>query len=79
MGDFRRRWFEKIVEKTHLGLNQFREAMKHLEGKTHKCYEKPLPLGLEDEANFVNKMVYDGCFVVQLIRMGHLYDLRELC
>ncbi|KAG8472253.1 hypothetical protein CXB51_034476 [Gossypium anomalum] len=78
MEGFKKRQFENIVEKTHLGLHQFREAMKHLEGKTRKCYEQPLHPDLEVEEKFVDMMVYDGCFVVQLIWIGHLYDFREL-
>ncbi|XP_052482035.1 UPF0481 protein At3g47200 isoform X1 [Gossypium raimondii] len=78
MEGFKKRQFEKIAKKTNLGLNQFREAMKHLEGKTRKCYEQPLHPDLEVEENFLDMMVYDGCFVVQLIWIGHLYDFREL-
>ncbi|XP_052879755.1 UPF0481 protein At3g47200-like isoform X3 [Gossypium arboreum] len=78
MEDFKKCQFEKFVEKSHLGLNQFREAMKHLKGKTRKCYERPLPRVLEDDANFVDMMVYDGCFVVRLILKGYLDDFSEL-
>ncbi|KAG8472252.1 hypothetical protein CXB51_034478 [Gossypium anomalum] len=78
MEDIKKRWFEKITKKTNLGLNEFRETMKLLEGKTRKCYEQPLPPGLEAKENFVDMMVYDGCFVVQLIRKGHLCDFWKL-
>ncbi|XP_052880559.1 UPF0481 protein At3g47200-like [Gossypium arboreum] len=78
MEDIKKRWFEKITKKTNLGLNKFREKMKLLEGKTRKCYELPLPPGLEAKENFVEMMVYDGCFVVQLIRKGHLCDFWKL-
>ncbi|KAA3486315.1 UPF0481 protein isoform X4 [Gossypium australe] len=47
MEGFKKRQFENIIEKTYLGLHQFREAMKHLEGKTRKCYEQPLHPDLE--------------------------------
>ncbi|MBA0702035.1 hypothetical protein Goari_023020, partial [Gossypium aridum] len=63
MEDIKKRWFEKFVEKPHLGLNQFLEAMKHLGGKSRKWYEYPLPPDLEDKAKFVDMMEYDGCFV----------------
>ncbi|MBA0783756.1 hypothetical protein Gotri_001413 [Gossypium trilobum] len=56
MEDIKKRWFEKFVEKPHLGLNQFLEAMKHLEGKSRKWYEYPLPHDLEDKAKFVDMM-----------------------
>ncbi|KAG4166817.1 hypothetical protein ERO13_A13G156300v2 [Gossypium hirsutum] len=78
MEDIKKRWFEEIVDETHLGLDQFRKEMKHLERKTRKCYEQPLPPDLEDEEKFVDMMVYDGCFVVQLIRKGHLCDFWKL-
>ncbi|TYH35498.1 hypothetical protein ES332_D13G197000v1 [Gossypium tomentosum] len=75
MEDTKKRWFEKIARETNLGLNEFREKMKLLEGKTRKCYEQPLPPGLEAKANFVDMMVYDGCFVVQLLQNSHRNDL----
>ncbi|MBA0816701.1 hypothetical protein Gohar_001334 [Gossypium harknessii] len=52
--------------------------MKQLEGKTRKCYEQPLPRDLEDDGNFVDMMVYDGCFVVQLILKDHQYDFSKM-
>ncbi|KAL1127506.1 hypothetical protein V6Z11_A13G182500 [Gossypium hirsutum] len=58
MEDFKKWLFEKHVEKPHLSLDQFREAMKDLEGKTRKCYERPLPPDLKDDANFVDMMLY---------------------
>ncbi|KAB1669839.1 hypothetical protein ES319_1Z006700v1 [Gossypium barbadense] len=77
MEDFKKWLFEKHVEKPHLSLDQFREAMKDLEGKTRKCYERPLPPDLKDDAKFVDMMVYDGCFVVTLILADHR-DFSEL-
>ncbi|KAH1032851.1 hypothetical protein J1N35_045025, partial [Gossypium stocksii] len=78
MEDIKKKGFEKITKKiTNLCLNEFREKMRLLEGKTRKCYEQPLPPSLEDEENFVDMMVYDGCFVVQLLQNGHLNDFSE--
>ncbi|MBA0668561.1 hypothetical protein Goklo_001457, partial [Gossypium klotzschianum] len=82
MEEFKKRWFKKFVEKPHLGIDQFREAIRPLEEKIHNCYEQPLPLDYKyenlDKEKFVDMMVYDGCFVVQLILAGHLYDFSEL-
>ncbi|MBA0873658.1 hypothetical protein Goshw_005465 [Gossypium schwendimanii] len=74
----KKKLFEKFAEEHHLGLDQFREAMKHMEGKTRKCYERPLPPDLEVVGNFVDMMVYDGCFVVHLILEGDPDCFSEL-
>ncbi|MBA0844014.1 hypothetical protein Goarm_001146 [Gossypium armourianum] len=75
MEDFKKRWFENFVKKHHLGIDQFREAIRPLEEKIRNCYEQPPPPGLEAKANFVDMMVYDGCLVVQLLQNGH--DLND--
>ncbi|KAK8261452.1 hypothetical protein V6Z11_D13G189000 [Gossypium hirsutum] len=81
MEDFKKWWFKKFVEKPHLGLHQFREAIRPLEGKIRNCYERPLHPDLDkdekiDKEKFVDMMVYDGCFVVQLILEDHQYDWK---
>ncbi|MBA0668676.1 hypothetical protein Goklo_001565, partial [Gossypium klotzschianum] len=78
MEDFKKRWFQKFVEKPHLGIDQFREAVRPLLEKIRNCYEQPLHLDYKDEEKFVDMMVYDGCFVVQLIRECHLHGFRKL-
>ncbi|MFQ6671196.1 hypothetical protein Gotur_035809 [Gossypium turneri] len=78
MEDFKKRWFQKFVEKPHLGIDQFRETIRPLLEKIRNCYEQPLHLDYKDEEKFVDMMVYDGCFVVQLIREGHLHGFRKL-
>ncbi|MBA0671216.1 hypothetical protein Goklo_029568, partial [Gossypium klotzschianum] len=75
MEDTKKRWFETIARETNLGLNEFREKMKRWEGKTRKCYEQPLHPDLEVDEKFLDMMVYDGCFVVQLLQNSHPNDL----
>ncbi|KAA3486327.1 UPF0481 protein [Gossypium australe] len=58
MEDIKMRWFEKFVEKPHLGLNQFLKGNETL-GKSRKWYEHPLPPVLEDKAKFVDMMKGD--------------------
>ncbi|TYI47631.1 hypothetical protein E1A91_D13G187600v1 [Gossypium mustelinum] len=78
MEDFKKWWFKKFVEKPHLGLHQFREAMEHLEGKTRNCYERPLHPDLDKDGSFVDMMVHDGCFVVQLILADPDHDFSKM-
>ncbi|KAH1032857.1 hypothetical protein J1N35_045031 [Gossypium stocksii] len=78
MENFKKRWFKKFVEKPHLRIDQFRETTRPLVEKIRNCYEQPLHLDDEDEEEFLDMMVYDGCFVVQLIRDGHLRGFRKL-
>ncbi|XP_012465911.1 UPF0481 protein At3g47200 isoform X2 [Gossypium raimondii] len=82
MEDFKKWWFENFVQEPHLGIDQFREAISPLEEKIRNCYEQPLSFNYKDEKidkeEFVDMMVYDGCFVVQLILEDHQYDFRKL-
>ncbi|CAL1392421.1 unnamed protein product [Linum trigynum] len=46
-------------------LNRYVSAMKALEERARECYADPIPLDSDD---FVEMMLLDGCFLVELIR-----------
>ncbi|KAK8569560.1 hypothetical protein V6N13_046610 [Hibiscus sabdariffa] len=66
----KQRFFWEISDKTEIGINGFRNAMRPLEKEARMCYEEPLPRKLESGQQFLDMMIYDGCFVVNQILMG---------
>ncbi|KAK8709504.1 hypothetical protein V6N13_060519 [Hibiscus sabdariffa] len=64
----KQRCFHQMLEETNLESGEFINAMKALEERVQKCYQGPI----DHCGKFLEMMVYDGCFVVQLIR-------KDLC
>ncbi|KAL4297052.1 hypothetical protein GQ457_12G002470 [Hibiscus cannabinus] len=60
----KRRCFDQILEVTNLEFSDFIKAMEAFEERVRKCYGGPVV----HCGNFLEMMVYDGCFIVQLIR-----------
>ncbi|XP_039030837.1 UPF0481 protein At3g47200-like [Hibiscus syriacus] len=72
----KRSCFDQIVEVTKLEFSEFLKAMIALEEQVRKCYKGPI----DQCDNLVEMMVYDGCFIVQLIRNIYpevLYNLAR--
>ncbi|KAK8684862.1 hypothetical protein V6N13_040877 [Hibiscus sabdariffa] len=70
----KRRCFDQILEVTNLEFSEFIKAMEALEERVRKCYGGPV----DHCAKFLEMMVYDGCFVVMLIRGIFPKDLCKL-
>ncbi|KAK8684865.1 hypothetical protein V6N13_040880 [Hibiscus sabdariffa] len=70
----KQRCFDQMLEETNLESGIFISAMKGLEERVRKCYQGPI----DHCGNFLEMMVYDGCFVVQLIRQTYPEDLYKL-
>ncbi|KAL4297404.1 hypothetical protein GQ457_12G004860 [Hibiscus cannabinus] len=70
----KRKCFDQILEVTKLESSEFIKAMEALEERARKCYEGPI----DHCDKFVEMMVYDGCFLVQLIRNIYPEDLCKL-
>ncbi|KAK8709503.1 hypothetical protein V6N13_060518 [Hibiscus sabdariffa] len=70
----KRKCFDQILEVTNLESSEFIKAMEALEERVRKCYEGPI----DHCDKFVEMMVYDGCFLVQLIRNIYPEDLCKL-
>ncbi|KAK8598714.1 hypothetical protein V6N13_094675 [Hibiscus sabdariffa] len=66
--------FRKLVDGNSLLVREFTRAIRTLEPRVRECYEEPLPLDLGDSDEFVRMMLYDGCFLVQLIRRVYPED-----
>ncbi|KAK8695614.1 hypothetical protein V6N13_000765 [Hibiscus sabdariffa] len=74
MDAIKRSCFLKLVDGNSLHIREFTRAMRTLEARVRECYEEPLPLQLGDSDEFVRMMLYDGCFLVQLIRRVYPED-----
>ncbi|KAL5721144.1 hypothetical protein ACHQM5_013740 [Ranunculus cassubicifolius] len=55
-------------------LESLAGAMKLLEEKTRDCYSETFNLSSDD---FVQMMVMDGCFVVELLRLYHKFEAEN--
>ncbi|GMH06401.1 hypothetical protein Nepgr_008241 [Nepenthes gracilis] len=54
-----------MLNRTHQDINLYLDSMKELEEKARACYEQPVSLCSD---KFVEIMVLDGCFVLELFR-----------
>ncbi|XP_039008608.1 UPF0481 protein At3g47200-like [Hibiscus syriacus] len=70
----KRSCFNQILEVIKLESSEFIKAMKDSEEEVRKCYKGPI----DHCEKFVEMMVYDGCFIVQLIRNIYPEDLCNL-
>ncbi|GMP84591.1 hypothetical protein CsSME_00038059 [Camellia sinensis var. sinensis] len=52
------------TEAMGVDLRQLMKAMKGLESEARSCYSEPIPMSSKD---FIDMMVLDGCFIVELI------------
>ncbi|KAF5179183.1 hypothetical protein FRX31_031229 [Thalictrum thalictroides] len=56
-------------------LESLARAMAVLEKKTRECYSEPFDIGSDD---FVQMMVVDGCFIIELLRFYHKYEEEDM-
>ncbi|KAL0890424.1 hypothetical protein Bca101_014407 [Brassica carinata] len=72
----RHKWraVNRILKRTNQNIKTYIDAMRELEEKTRACYEGPLGLSSNE---FVEMLVLDGCFVLELFR-GAVEGFTEL-
>lgn len=56
-------------------LERLERAMRELESKTRQRYSEAFDI---DSNNFVQMMIIDGCFVLELLRLYHKFE-KEVC
>ncbi|XP_042494310.1 UPF0481 protein At3g47200-like [Macadamia integrifolia] len=63
----RHKWrsLHQILNRTHQDVNLYLDSIGEVEDKARACYEGPIPLTSNE---FVEMMVLDGCFVLELFR-----------
>ncbi|XVE96489.1 hypothetical protein REPUB_Repub02eG0226400 [Reevesia pubescens] len=63
-------FFLKRMQENSLGLEDFLNAIEPLELKARECYSETIQLGRDE---FLEMMVLDGCFIIELFRkVGNL-------
>ncbi|KAE8704695.1 hypothetical protein F3Y22_tig00110446pilonHSYRG00002 [Hibiscus syriacus] len=71
----KQRCFWEVAEETNRGMVEFESEMTRFENEARKCYEEPLGI---PSKKFVQMMILDGCFIVQLIRKLPFFVLFKL-
>ncbi|KAF7850674.1 hypothetical protein BT93_L5120 [Corymbia citriodora subsp. variegata] len=63
----RHKWrcLHRILKRSHSEINLYLESMKKVERKARACYEGTISMNSDD---FVEMMVLDGCFVIELFQ-----------
>ncbi|KAM1073734.1 hypothetical protein ACFX2B_018559 [Malus domestica] len=56
-----------MLKRTNQFIELYLDSIKEVEEKARACYEGPVAMGLSSN-EFVEKMVLDGCFVLELFR-----------
>ncbi|KAH9681100.1 DUF862 domain-containing protein [Citrus sinensis] len=67
------RYLKKLLERTRIPLSDYVMAMRALEERARKCYERSTSANRDE---FVQMMLLDGCFIVEAIRKFRLKHLR---
>lgn len=70
------RYLQNLIHRRGLNksLSDYVMTMRALEEKARKCYGGSISL---DKEEFVEMMLLDGCFVVEVIRKNFRQELRE--
>ncbi|KAK6923079.1 Protein of unknown function DUF247, plant [Dillenia turbinata] len=63
----RHKWrcLQRILKRTNQDINLYLDSIKEFEEKARECYEGPISLGSNE---FVEMMVLDGCFILELFQ-----------
>ncbi|KAA8521498.1 hypothetical protein F0562_012192 [Nyssa sinensis] len=63
-----------LLRKTESSLAKYVASMKGLERRARECYAESINLSTDE---FVEMMILDGCFIIELFRKSLLNDVRE--
>ncbi|CAH9084078.1 unnamed protein product [Cuscuta europaea] len=67
MEEHKWRFLERVIKRTSVGLEEYVEAVRTLETKARESYSEDISITLKDH-EFVEMLVLDGCFVVEMFR-----------
>ncbi|KAJ8764450.1 hypothetical protein K2173_006190 [Erythroxylum novogranatense] len=59
------RFLRRVLERTKQDIKVYLDSVREVEERARSCYEGPIPLSSNE---FVEMMVLDGCFVLELFR-----------
>ncbi|XAR54487.1 hypothetical protein NMG60_11029632 [Bertholletia excelsa] len=68
------RYLQKLLRRRKDSVDKFVKAMKKVEGKARGCYAEPISLSPDQ---FVEMLVLDGCFIIELFRRHAMPGLRD--
>lgn len=75
MEDHKLRYLDFLVQrKTENDVRKYVAAIARVESQARKCYAEPINL---NEIEFIEMLVLDGCFIIELVRKFDMANLRE--
>ncbi|XP_059446778.1 UPF0481 protein At3g47200-like [Corylus avellana] len=75
MEDHKLRYLQLILQRgNESSVERYIKAMRELEGRAREFYSEPISLTTDD---FIEMLLLDGCFIIELFRKLAVTDLRE--
>ncbi|XP_019184036.1 PREDICTED: UPF0481 protein At3g47200-like [Ipomoea nil] len=74
MEEHKHRYLKNLINSKP--LQEYRAAMSELENEACEYYVEPIGLN-DDKGKFVDMMILDGCFIIELLRKNNMSELRE--
>ncbi|KAL0340595.1 UNVERIFIED_CONTAM: hypothetical protein Sradi_4576300 [Sesamum radiatum] len=74
MEDHKLRYLHLLFQRKNDNIEKYVSAIGPLEPQARKCYAENINLS---PADFIEMLVLDGCFVIELVRKSNLPHLRE--
>ena len=65
-----------LQRRNESSVERYIKAMKELEGRARRCFAKSISLTPDE---FVEMMLLDGCFIIELFRKWAKEELRDEC
>lgn len=77
MEEHKLRYLQLLVQRRNeSSVERYINAMRELEGRARRYYAEPISLTTDE---FVEMLLLDGCFIIELFRKLALKDLRDEC
>jgi hypothetical protein len=75
MEDHKLRYLQLLLQRRNeTSVETYIKAMRELEGRARRCYAEPISLTTDE---FVEMMLLDGCFIIELFRKFEMLDLID--
>lgn len=71
MEEHKLRYLESLLHRRNQNLERYVSAVAHLEHEARGCFVEPIGLSI---AKFIEMLVLDGCFIIEVIRRFHHRD-----
>jgi hypothetical protein len=77
MEDHKLLYLQQLLQRRNeSSVERYIKAMRELEGRGQRCSAKPISLTRDE---FVEMMLLDGCFIIELFRKLAKEELRDEC